>query len=97
MQNKDQLFQDSVDQIRDELLSWNPEKLTCLEYYSEQEKSGIKIATWHHKLNENESHVVIQAQRRVFLFLWRNYLSGVIVKNLTQVDNMPDSQVANYD
>lgn len=97
MKNKDKIFQNAVDAIRDELLSCKTEELKCFEHYSKQERNGVTAGIWNHKISENEYHLVVQAQRRVFLFLWRNYLSGIVIKGLSQVDKMPDFHVASYD
>jgi hypothetical protein len=93
---EDYTYQDVVDKLQDELLNLDAEALRELGEYSVRVIAGIEVSLWHHLIDEDESHILLQAQRRVWFFSWRNYAAGILISNADQVEKMPNEKLSHY-
>lgn len=96
----DKLYQAAVDKEAEKILKLSIEDFFKVEDYGTIETSIkdeiIEIGFWHWKLNDNLHHVVFMTNRRVFLFLYSKYLSGVKLDNGV-ISKMTDKEVGDYD
>ena len=97
MRGRDSKYQECVDSLKEIFIVKTPSELTALDHFTEQQHQGIEVCIWHHHFSENESHIVFQIQRRIALIFWRNYLSGIVIRNNSRINSMANAQLGNYD
>lgn len=97
MLNQNLKYQSKVNLVAERLAKMSSSELLDLPHYSTMTEDGLEVGIWHHDTIDDEHHIVVQAQRRVFLLLWKNYLNGIIVKNNLQIILMPNKVIASYD
>jgi hypothetical protein len=97
LRNKNKEYQSIVDLVTKRLRQKKTEELLAMPNLSRTLEGDLEVAIWHHDTVNNEHHFVVQAQKKIFLFFWKNYLNGIIVKNNSEVVVMPNETVANYD
>jgi hypothetical protein len=95
--NKNLKYQFTVDLVAEQLQKKSAKELIALPNLSQAIENGIELVIWHHEMVNEEHHFVVQAQRRVFLFFWKNFLKGIIVRNNLEVMAMSREIAANYD
>ncbi len=96
----DTLYQNAVDREANRVLSLSVQDFLKIDDYGSIETSiddkNISIAFWHHKLNNNQHHIVFQVDRRAILFLNKMYLSGVKLENGT-ITKLNNKEIGDYD
>ena len=96
----DQTYQTAVDKEAERILKLSVEDFLAIDDYGSIDGmiNGDKttIAYWHHKLDNNIHHVVFQADRKVFVFVNKKYLSGVKLDN-NKISKLSDTELSVYD
>jgi len=101
----DQVFQDSLDEEVKKLASCSIEELLDKDDYGSfkvvNQEIEISIGWWKWQkwhIDDNTYHIVLQAQRKLGLGFYRNYLSGIKfdVVNGT-IESLSDEEIVDYD
>jgi hypothetical protein len=96
----DQSYQTTVDKEAEKVLAASINDFIATNDYGTIEASinenKINIAYWHHKLSNDIHHIVFQADRKVFLFFHKKYLSGVKLDN-GKISKLTDTELGDYD
>jgi len=100
MKLTDHSYQAAVDKEAEKMLGLSVGDFLAVGDYGTVETliNGRKktIAYWHHKLNDNIHHIVFQADRKVLLFLYKKYLSGIKLDN-GKISKLTNTELENYD
>src|SRR5688572_6700770 len=100
MKRIDRSYQAAVDREAEKVLGLSIEDFLKFESYGSLETSidnkKVSIGFWHHKLGDTIHHIVFEADRRAFLFLYKKYLSGVKLANGT-IERLSEKEIADYD
>jgi len=97
----DMAYQQVVDALAAELLRLYPRDLLAQpDYGSMTRKVGetsIEVGCWHYAFDDERHHIVFKAERRVFLFLYRCYTSGVVFGTNVEPRLMTPKEAGDYD
>jgi len=100
MKSIDELYQAVVDKEAEKILKLSREDFLKVRDYGTIETSlndkKIVIGVWHWKLNDGLHHIIFQADRRTFLFLYKKYLSGIKLDN-GFISKLSDKEISAYD
>jgi hypothetical protein len=101
MNEVDQCYQAAVDRLAADLLARSPRELVEHPEYGvlHQQIGGTSEAVgfWHYPFSDDRHHIVFKAERRVFLFLHRSYVSGVVFGRDTAPRLMTPEEAGDYD
>ena len=97
----DNKYQYVVDEEARKLLQLKPEKLLEIPFAGIVNgvisNRKIDIGYWHYEFSEENHHVFFKASRRVFLFLHKSYISGIVFGINTLPRLMTDEECGAYD
>ncbi|UPL48529.1 hypothetical protein [Hymenobacter sublimis] len=101
MRQVDQDYQEAVDFQAVQLLRKEASNLRTMPNYGgfELTIAGrlVKGGWWHYTFLDGTHHVYFQLTRRVWLILYKTYLSGIKVLPDNTVCPLSDEEVATYD
>lgn len=100
MNTIDILYQNAVEKETERLLKLSVDDVLKIDNYGSIEKDidgkKIMIGFWHYKFNDNLHHIFFQAERKVFLFLHKKYLSGIKIEE-GKVSKLNSREIGDYD
>lgn len=100
MSDKDERYQRAVDELAGDLLRLPVDELLQQRDFGDYTRAvdgeDIAVAFWHHDF-DGVHHIVLKTERRVFLFLWRSYVNGVVFGPDSQPRLMTPEEAGAYD
>ncbi len=101
MKSFDEVFQCAVDDLANQLLKLpatellNRPNFELIEVDIQCRK--IKVGFWSHEMSNGQHHIVFKASRRVFFFLHKTYVSGVVFDENLLVRKMNYEELGQHD
>ncbi|GAB5534007.1 MAG: hypothetical protein Rubg2KO_02560 [Rubricoccaceae bacterium] len=101
MNKTDQSYQSIVDELATELLDRQPNELIVHPDYGTHRRQVsddmAEVGFWHYPFSDDKHHIVFKTSRRVFLFLYRSYVNGVVFGRNTPPRLMTPEEAGDYD
>lgn len=101
MSEVEQEYQRVVDRLAEELIPLSPSELLMRpEFGSVTRQAGAKeiaVGFWHYEFGTEKHHIVFKTERRIFLFFYRSYISGVVFGTNTRPRLMTLKEAGDYD
>jgi len=101
MSKIDNQYQKIVDEEAKKLLELKLQELLEIPDYgtvtSSLGEKEVSIGFWHHEFSKEDHHIYFKTERRVFLFLYRSYISGIIFGTSTSPRLMTPEECSQYD
>lgn len=100
MNSLDKIYQKTVDKKVEELFSLSTQNLFEISDYGQEfENVGdnkINIGWWKYQINRDLIHIVYKTSRKTFLFLHKQYISGVKVSR-DKIEYLTKEEIGEYD
>lgn len=100
MSDKDERYQRAVDELAGALLRLPVSELLQQRDYGDYTRTvdgeDIAVGFWHYDF-DGVHHIALKAERRVFLFLWRSYINGVVFGHESPPRLMTPEEIGAYD
>ena len=97
----DREYQRAVNELAEELLQLSSRELLKRPEYGivtvHARGTEIEVGFWHYSFDPEKHHLVFKAERRLFLFLHRSYMSGVVFGLNTRPRLMTPEECGEYD
>lgn len=101
MNQLDDAYQQTIDNIAYQLVGLTSMELLARPDYGTLEtfigKEKVKIEFWHWQMNDDLHHIVFKASRRVFFFLHKSYINGVVFSALSPARRMTNEEIGFHD
>lgn len=101
MNNLDEVFQYAVDDLANQLLGLTTEELLSRPNFGSIEldiqNKKINVGFWSQQMRDKRHHIFFKASRRVFFFLHRTYISGVVFDANLPARKMNDEELGQHD
>ena len=101
MSSLDETIQREVDELANRLLDIPRAELLSRPNFGTVEidikKNKIKVGYWLYEMSNNQHHIIFKACRRVFFFLHKTYISGIVIEANSSVRKMNNDESGEYD
>jgi hypothetical protein len=94
-------YQETIDNIAYQLVGLTSTELLARPEYGQLEttigKEKVKIGFWHWQMSDDLHQIVFKANRRVFFFLHKSYINGVVFSALSPARRMTNEEIGLHD
>jgi hypothetical protein len=101
MNSLDEVFQCAVDDLANQLLKWPAAELLSRPKFGSIEiaiqSRKVKVGFWSYEMSGGQHHIVFKTSRRVFFFLHKTYISGVVFDENSPVRKMNYEELGQHD
>ena len=101
MNSLDEVFQCAVDDLANQLLKLPAAELLSRPNFGSMEidvqNRKIEVGFWSYEMSDNQHHIFFKASRRVFLFLHKTYISGVVCDANLRIRKMNLEELGQHD